>query len=198
MHGVQRQHRSRIFKATGRKVVSIIGDSTFFHSGIPGLVNAVHNNHNLTLVIVDNGTTAMTGHQPHPGVETEKMGLSKTRVSIENVVKGVGVEHVFTINPLKSKKLMEIIQEASDYDGVSVIISREICPLFAKASGAKSKRPFYINREKCKNERDCINKLACPAFYLDEDKVCINEDVCIGCTLCAQVCPENAILPLRQ
>ncbi len=185
-------------QATGRKVVSFIGDSTFFHSGIPGLVNAIHNNHNMTLIVVDNGTTAMTGHQPHPGVDPEKIGLPKTFVSIEEVVKGLGVKHLAVVSPLKTQRLMDAIREATDYEGVSVIISREVCPLFAKATGAKSKRPFYVDQTKCKNDRDCINKLGCPAFYLEEEKVCINEDACIGCALCAQVCPENAILPLKK
>jgi indolepyruvate ferredoxin oxidoreductase, alpha subunit len=185
-------------KATGKKVVSFIGDSTFFHSGMTGLANAVHNNHNLTLVIVDNGTTAMTGHQPHPGVDTERMGLPKTRVSLENVIKGLGVENVTVVSPLKSKKLQQAVEDASRSEGVSVIISREPCPLFERGLGVKYDKVFYVNREKCKNHRDCITKLACPAFYLEDEKVCINEDSCIGCTLCAQVCPENAILPLKK
>ncbi len=185
-------------RATGRKVVSFIGDSTFFHSGMTGLVNAVHNNHNMTLIIVDNGTTAMTGQQPHPGIDSERIGLQRTRVSIEAVVKALGVSDVEVISPLKTKKFVEIVEKATNREGVSVIISREICPLYAKATGEKSKRPFYVDQSKCKNDRDCINQLACPAFYLEEEKVCINEDSCIGCTLCAQICPENAILPLKK
>jgi indolepyruvate ferredoxin oxidoreductase, alpha subunit len=185
-------------RATGRKVVSFIGDSTFFHSGIPGLINAVHNNHNMTLIVVDNGTTAMTGHQPHPGVDMARLGFPHIRLSIENVVKGLGVKHIVTVNPLKSKKLMETIKEAVDFEGVSVIISQEMCPLYVRSLEKKPERPFYVNQEKCKNDRECINKLGCPAFYLEEERVCINEDTCIGCTLCAQVCPENAILPLKK
>jgi indolepyruvate ferredoxin oxidoreductase alpha subunit len=185
-------------RATGRKVVAFIGDSTFFHAGLPGLVNAVHNNHDITLIVVDNGTTAMTGHQPHPGVDMAKLGYPHTRISIEEVVKGLGVKHVATVNPLKSKKLMDTVKEAVEFKGVSVIISQEICPLYARTIEKKPKRAFYVNREKCKNDRECINKLGCPAFYLEEKQVCINEDSCIGCTLCAQVCPENAILPLKK
>ncbi|MBW1784738.1 MAG: indolepyruvate ferredoxin oxidoreductase subunit alpha, partial [Deltaproteobacteria bacterium] len=133
-------------KATDQKVVSFIGDSTFFHSGITGLVNAVHNRHNFTLVILDNGTTAMTGHQIHPGVDTTPMGIERTRISIENLVRGLGVEDVHVVKPFKLKKTVESVKAAMEYDGISVIISQEMCPLFAKATGQfKKARPFHIN-----------------------------------------------------
>jgi len=185
-------------KATDQKVVSFIGDSTFFHSGITGLVNAVHNRHNFTLVILDNGTTAMTGHQIHPGVDTSPLGVERTRISIENLVRGLGVEDIHVVKPFKLKKTVEAVKAAKDYNGMSVIISQEMCPLFAKATGQfKKTRPFHINHDKCKNHRECINLLACPAMYLDGDQVEIDKNLCIGCSVCAQVCPENAILPLK-
>jgi indolepyruvate ferredoxin oxidoreductase alpha subunit len=186
-------------QATNQKVVSFIGDSTFFHSGITGLVDAVHNNHKFTLVILDNGTTAMTGHQIHPGVNTEPMGIERTRISIENVVRGLGVQDVHIIKPFKLKKAMESIRKAMEYDGLSVIISEELCPLFAKATKQfKKAKPFRVNHDKCKNHRDCINLLACPAMYLEGDRVEIDKNACIGCTVCAQVCPENAIVPVKE
>jgi len=187
-------------RATDQKVVSFIGDSTFFHSGITGLINGVHNNHKFTLVILDNGTTAMTGHQPHPGVDTSFMGLtSHTHLSIEAVVRGCGVKDVHMVKPFKIKKTMDAVRAAMDYDGISVIISQEICPLFAKTIGQKRKsRPFYINRDRCKDHRDCVNKLACPAMFLDGDQVSIDKNQCNGCSVCAQICPENAILPLKE
>ena len=182
-------------RATDQKVVSFIGDSTFFHSGITGLINAVHNNHNFTLVILDNGTTAMTGHQPHPGVDTAPMGVERTQIDIEELVRGCGVKDIHVVKPFKLKKTMESVKAAMEYDGVSVIISKEFCPLFARAIGQlKKSRPFYVNHEKCKNHRDCLNKLACPAMFLEGDRVEINDSLCIGCSVCAQICPENAIL----
>lgn len=185
-------------EASDQKVVSFIGDSTFFHSGITGLINAVHNNHKFTLVILDNGTTAMTGHQPHPGVDTVPLGVNLTQVSLEDVVRGCGVKDVHVVKPFKVNKTMEAVKAAMEYDGLSVIISREICPLFEKAIGqGKKKRSFYVNLDKCKNHRDCIDKLACPAMYLEGEQVKINKYLCIGCSVCAQVCPENAILPLK-
>ncbi|MBW1910326.1 MAG: 4Fe-4S binding protein, partial [Deltaproteobacteria bacterium] len=185
-------------RATDQKVVSFIGDSTFFHSGITGLVNAVHNNHKFTLVILDNGTTAMTGHQPHPGVDTEPMGVDLTRISVEDIVRGCGVKDVHVVRPFKLKKTIEAVKATVEYDGISVIISKEACPLFAKAMGQfKKTRPFYVNHNKCKNHRDCINLLACPAMYLDGEQVEIDKNLCTACSVCAQVCPENAILPLK-
>ena len=185
-------------RATGRKVVSFIGDSTFFHAGIPGLASAVFNNHDFTLVILDNGTTAMTGHQPHPGVDAAQFGLSNTQVSIEEVVKGVGVKKVITVNPLKFRKTVEAVKEAVAFEGVSVIITRAICPLFARTlPDRKEERAFYVHQDRCKNHRDCVNKVACPAFYLESEQVFIDENRCVGCTFCAQICPENAILPKK-
>jgi indolepyruvate ferredoxin oxidoreductase alpha subunit len=180
-------------------VAAFIGDSTFFHSGITGLINAVHNNHKFTLVILDNGTTAMTGHQPHPGVDTEPLGVQRSQVIVEDVVRGCGVKDVHVVKPLNTKKTMEAMQASLEYDGISVIVSKEFCPLFAKAIGkARKAKPFQINQAKCKQHRDCINLLGCPAMYLEKDRVMINRNLCTGCSVCAQVCPENAIMPMKD
>jgi indolepyruvate ferredoxin oxidoreductase alpha subunit len=183
--------------STGQKVVSFIGDSTFFHSGLTGLVNAVHNNHNFTLVILDNGTTAMTGHQPHPGVDTEAIGDPTNHVDIEMVVRGLGVKSVHKVKPLKTKSTIAAVKEAVEYEGVSVIISQELCPLYAKRVAPINKKPFQVNQSKCKKHLDCLNKVACPAMFKDGDEIRINEVMCIGCALCAQACPENAIQPVK-
>ncbi len=185
-------------KATDKKVISFIGDSTFFHSGITGLVNAVFNNHNFTLVILDNSITAMTGHQPNPGVDMEKMNLSGyNKVSIEKIVRAIGVEHVTIVKPFKVKKSIAAIKEALAFKGVSVIISQQICMLYAKSLKVLNPRPFKIS-DRCKNHRDCINEIACPSFYIKDGKVNIDPDTCVGCALCAQICPENAIVPLKK
>ena len=185
-------------KSTDQKVASFIGDSTFFHSGITGLVNAVHNNHKFTLVILDNGTTAMTGHQPHPGMDASPMGFDWPQIDLEQLVRGLGVQDVHVVKPFNVKKTIESVKAAMAYDGISVIISREICPLFAKAIGkARKSKPFQVNPDKCKNHRDCLNKLACPAMFLEGEQVKIDENMCIGCSVCAQVCPENAITPVK-
>ena len=185
-------------KVTDKKVVSFIGDSTFFHSGVPGLINAVHNNHDFTLVILDNGTTAMTGHQPNPGVDMERLNLSGyNRVLIENIVKAVGVSHVAVIKPYRIKKSIEILKKAINYKGVSVVISQEECTLYKKSLKKTEGKPFFIS-EKCKNHRICVNELACPAFFIEDNRVNIDPVMCVGCAVCAQICPENAILPVKD
>jgi indolepyruvate ferredoxin oxidoreductase alpha subunit len=185
-------------KATDQKVVAFIGDSTFFHSGITGLINAVHNRHNFTLVILDNGITAMTGHQPNPGVEMSHLKMEGyTRVSIEAIVRAAGVEHVTLIQPYKVKKSIAAIRQALEHQGVSVVIAQEMCTLYAKNLKLLKPRPFQVT-DKCKNHRICLNDLACPAFYLDGEKVRIDADTCVGCAVCAQICPENAISPIKS
>jgi indolepyruvate ferredoxin oxidoreductase alpha subunit len=184
-------------KVCDRKVVSFIGDSTFFHAGIPGLINAVFNNHNFTLVILDNGITAMTGHQPNPGVDMAQVKMEGYgRVSIESVVRGLGVPNVTVIKPYKVKKSIDAIKEALQFKGVSVIISQELCVLYANSLKLPRRKPFHVS-DACRNHRDCMNRLACPAFYVWNDRIKIDANLCTGCALCAQICPENAILPVK-
>lgn len=183
---------------TNQKVVAFIGDSTFFHSGITGLINAVFNNHNLTLVILENGTTAMTGHQPHPATDMEYLGLKGYgKIDIEKLVRAIGVEHVSIIKPFKVKKSIEIIKQALEYKGVSVIISKELCALYAKTIKRLKPRAFKVSN-KCKDHKHCLNTIACPSFYLEEKRIKIDVNTCVGCALCAQLCPENAIIPVKS
>jgi len=185
-------------KATGKKVISYIGDSTFFHSGIPGLINAVFNNHDMTLVILDNRTTAMTGHQPHPGVDMKAMNYEGfNQVSIEAVVRGIGVPHVSVIRPYNVKKSIEALKEAIAFKGVSVVIAQQDCVLLAKTRKTAKGRPFMVS-DRCANHRACINELGCPAFYIEADRVKINSSLCTGCSVCAQICPEHAIVPVKE
>lgn len=185
-------------KSTGKKVVAFVGDSTFFHSGMNGLLNAVFNNHDITLVILDNRTTAMTGHQPNPGVDMTELGLENyNQVDIEAVVKSFGVGFVKTVKPYNVRKTEAAIKEAMDYKGVSVVIAKEKCVLYAKQLKQAKKTVFQVNPDKCKNHRDCVNDLGCPAFFIENDKVNIDPTMCTGCSVCAQVCPEKAISPVK-
>lgn len=184
--------------ATDQKVISFVGDSTFFHTGVPGLINAVFNNHNFTLVILDNRTTAMTGHQPNPGVDMEELNFEGyNRVDIEELVKAIGVPHVSVINPYNIKKSVSSVKEALEFKGVSVVIAKKKCTLFAKSLKQLKDRAFTIN-ENCTNDRRCITEIACTAFYIENDQVKINPDVCVGCSTCRQICEEKAIVPLKQ
>jgi indolepyruvate ferredoxin oxidoreductase alpha subunit len=185
-------------KTTDKKIISFIGDSTFFHAGIPGLINAVFNKHNVTLIILDNGTTAMTGHQPHPGVDMNQLNLEGYKqISIESIVEAAGVSRVSVIKPYRIKRSIATIKEALNTEGVSVVISKEICTLYAKGIKKFHGKPFYVT-DKCRNHRTCINELACPAFFIKDDRVKIDPAICTGCTVCAQICPEHAILPWKS
>ncbi len=123
--------------STDQKIVSFIGDSTFFHSGISSLCSAVHNEHSFCLVILDNSTTAMTGHQPNPGISLRPPGYDKPRIAIEDVVRGCGVKNFYRINPYKKSEAMETLREALSKDGVTVVVAEAPCVLYYKRVGGK-------------------------------------------------------------
>ncbi|MBU1247709.1 MAG: indolepyruvate ferredoxin oxidoreductase subunit alpha [Proteobacteria bacterium] len=178
---------SGLSKATGQTVVAFLGDSTFFHSGMTGLANAVYNQHDILVVILDNKTTAMTGHQPHPGVEKSIMGDNESRVIIEDVVRGLGVTEIRKVNPLNQKKFTAAVEELKAKSGVRVLIAEEPCPLFARrAYGKKPQVTAYVTPEYDMSE-GVMERVACPAFYQDDDcRLAVNELLCAGCMLCVQ------------
>jgi len=179
-----------------KPIVGAIGDSTFFHSGIPGLVNAVYNNHPVKIIVVDNQTTAMTGHQPHPGTGLTGMGTQGTQVSIEDIVRGVGVPFVKVIDPLQVKESIRTIREAVAFDGPAVVISRSPCALLDLAEKRKKNEeviPFQVDPEVCQGCRVCTDKLGCAAAIWDEDHAAIDQTLCSGCGVCSQICPYKAI-----
>jgi indolepyruvate ferredoxin oxidoreductase alpha subunit len=187
-------------KATNQNIVCFIGDSTFFHSGIPPLINAVHNKHNFVLTVLDNRTTAMTGGQPNPGLPIDGMGDVAPEISIENMVKATGAEFVETINPLSIKKTVDTFERALNYDGVAVVISRYPCVLIKNKETSKKeskKAVMAVDSEKCIQCMECISKMACPAIYETDDSgeqsIEIDPQACKGCTVCVQMCPEKAI-----
>jgi indolepyruvate ferredoxin oxidoreductase alpha subunit len=182
-------------KAAGQTVVGFIGDSTFFHSGITGLVNAVFNRHNILVVILDNRTTAMTGHQPNPGVDKTALGDNPVSIDIEKLVRGIGIEQVRKVNPLNLKATLKAIEELKDMTGVRVLIAEEPCPLFARRTlGQKRTQVAYVAADCADAAKDgscgdCLNTLACPAFYQDAaGKMAIDPLLCSGCMLCLQLC----------
>lgn len=178
-----------------RPIVATIGDSTFLHSGIPPLIDAVYNNANITVFLLDNHITAMTGGQDHPGTGKTLRGEDTARVDYEQLIRAVGVKWVRTVDSYNMAGMYQTLREAVDYKGVSVVISDRPCVL----DPVKIKGPsLAIDQEKCIACQSCMN-LGCPALSWSEGwndarhKVEINADSCIGCTLCAQICPTDAI-----
>ena len=178
-------------KVSDQPVVAFIGDSTFFHSGMTGLVNAVYNGHDILVMILDNRTTAMTGHQPNPGVDQTKIGDNAHKVDIEAIVRGCGVEHVTTRKAFNQKALLTTLEEYKALPGVRVIISRDPCVIFKRKVMRKpDSQVAYIEEgfETSEPVRTCLNELGCPAFSVNQGKVGIDPFQCTGCMLCVQIC----------
>jgi indolepyruvate ferredoxin oxidoreductase alpha subunit len=177
-----------------RKIVGIVGDSTFFHSGITGLLDIAYNKGTSTIIVVDNRTTAMTGHQENPGTGKTLMGETTVEASIEDIARACGIKRVFTITPYDTKATQEVLSRELDVAEPSLIVSRAACPL------REGKRVGGIRRiiaEKCKACKACL-KLGCPAIDGGDKKPVINEQLCYGCGLCQQVCPFGAIVNLSE
>jgi indolepyruvate ferredoxin oxidoreductase alpha subunit len=185
-----------ISKVTGAPTIAVIGDSTFFHAAIPALVNAVYNNSKVTLAVLDNATTAMTGHQPHPGTGLTAMGSPSEKVNIEKVAEGCGVKYVRVVNPFDTVEASKALKEALEQSGPSVVVFRAPCTLVL----TREKRRKGIKTvtceisEKCTNCMACIRLLGCPALMLESGKVRINKALCTACELCASICPYDAIV----
>jgi indolepyruvate ferredoxin oxidoreductase alpha subunit len=171
-----------------RSCFAFVGDSTFFASALPGVVNAVYNQAEFTLVVLDNSTTAMTGHQPHPGTGRTMMGEVVEKVSIENVLKGIGVTAVETVDPLNHALAVETVRKTADLPGVKAIIFRSPCVALFRASSRVT-----VDPEKCIGCKKCIREIGCPALSCRDGKAVVDAAQCNGCTLCAQLCPVGAI-----
>ncbi len=177
------------------KVVAVIGDSTFLHSGITGVVDAVYNQAKVTILILDNGTTAMTGHQDHPGTGVSAQGRRTKAVNIEQLVRGIGVSDVKVVNAFDMKALRTAVRSSLDNPELSVIIVRGTCSVrLRKRSGQR-----VVDAERCDNCGTCF-MLGCPAIQKLDTQVYIDSTLCSGdaCTICEQICPKKAIAPLAE
>ncbi len=180
-------------KALGReqskKTVAVIGDSTFVHSGITGVVDAVYNQGSSTIIILDNSTTGMTGHQPNPATGRTIRDQVTHQLDLEKVVRACGVNSVQTVDAYDMVAVEKAIKEELAKDEVSVIIARKPCVLLTK----EVKTPYYIDNDKCKKCGMCM-KIGCPAIMMTKDKVfSIKADQCVGCGVCLQMCKFDAI-----
>ena len=176
-------------KEFSNKEVAIIGDSTFMHSGVTGLINVVYNKGNSTVIIVDNRTTGMTGHQDNPVNGMTLKGEPTHEIDLEVLCEAVGVKHVQTIDPFDLDGFEKGLKEALEFDGPSVIISKRECALLDKS---KWQPACYITSDTCIGCKKCL-KLGCPALVNDGKKVKVDPTLCVGCGLCIDVCPTKSI-----
>lgn len=176
-------------KATGdsRNTVAVLGDSTFFHSGITGLINMSYNESKGTVIILDNRITGMTGHQDNPASGKNAKGEIAPAINIEALVKACGVNNISVVDPFNIKELEEVVKRETSRDELSVIITRRPCALIVKQPGIPS-----IITDRCKNCRMCM-KIGCPAIEIKDGRPFVAEERCVGCGLCMNVCPFDAI-----
>ncbi len=170
------------------KCFAFVGDSTFFASAITGVVNAVYNQADMTLIVLDNSTTAMTGHQPHPGTGHTMMGEIVAKINIEQVLRGIGLTTVETIDPLDMNGSIELIKRVADEPGVKAVIFKSPCVAIVPPNKA-----LHIDQEKCIKCKKCIREIGCPGIVINDGRVEIDTSLCTGCTLCSQICPVGAI-----
>ena len=180
-----------------RRVVAFLGDSTFFHAGLPGIVNALFNRHNLTLVVMENGTTAMTGHQDH-AASGRNFNDATEAIPVRQVLEGLGVRHVFETDTYKQAELTEMMRQAMAVEGFSVVIARHPCMLLftrnQRRKGGYVPRHVRIDQERCERIHVCVQDFACPSFTRAADgTVTVNRELCIGDGSCIQICPNKAV-----
>ncbi|PXF34059.1 indolepyruvate ferredoxin oxidoreductase [Mesotoga sp. SC_NapDC] len=179
-----------------RRVVAFLGDSTFFHAGLPGIVNAIFNKHNFTLIVMENGTTAMTGHQNHPAVGRNFREVTQ-KIPVRKVLEGLGVDNIREVDAYNQSKLKQYVEEALAEDGLKVIIAKHPCMLKftreLRRSGRSLPNPVRVGN-KCNRKYICVSDFACPSYQLSDDgSVWVQNDLCIGDRSCVQTCPSDAI-----
>jgi indolepyruvate ferredoxin oxidoreductase alpha subunit len=177
---------------------AFIGDSTFFHSGIAGVINAVYNSSEIIIIILDNFTTAMTGCQPHPGTGKTALGESSPKIDLPALLSALGVLFVRRVSAFDIPAASAAVKEAVNARGVRALIFEGACIAIKKEDGGKKVREFYkVDNNTCTGCRICATRLGCPALTMRNGKAFIDEAICYPCSLCASVCPIGAIREKR-
>jgi indolepyruvate ferredoxin oxidoreductase alpha subunit len=176
----------------------MIGDSTFYHAGLPGLVNAIHHNDDFTLIVLDNEVTAMTGQQPNPGSEYNAGGQAARKLVLEDVIHGMGITDLTIVDPYQAKAVVQQIKDALSRKGPNVIISRRACALYADRNRRRRGEAILsnkVNKDVCKKPYACIRNFNCPAISIDDGdrKAIISKELCDRCDVCAKICPFTSI-----
>ena len=175
--------------ATSGKSVAVIGDSTFMHSGMTGLVNIAYNNSNSTVIILDNSITGMTGHQQNPTTGYNLKGDPASKIDLEALCKAVGIKRVRVVDPYDLAECDTVIKEELAAEEPSVIISRRPCALLKYV---KHNKPLVVDKDKCKSCKMCM-KIGCPAISMQNGKAVIDATLCTGCGVCEQLCKFDAL-----
>ncbi|MCL1811684.1 MAG: thiamine pyrophosphate-dependent enzyme, partial [Methanomassiliicoccaceae archaeon] len=189
-HGAQKTFD---FFGEDKRVVASMGDSTFFHSGVGPLTSSIFNDHKIVMVILDNRTTAMTGHQPNPGTGRRFGSINTEPIDMETLVKGLGIKFVRTVDPYNVKAAEKVMRDALDFDGTAVVVSKCPCPLELKRNKQLVIKDCSVDQSKCIHCHICVKTIACPALVKKGENVMTDPNQCIGCGMCADVCPKGAI-----
>jgi indolepyruvate ferredoxin oxidoreductase alpha subunit len=171
------------------KSVAVIGDSTFIHSGVTGLIDVAYNNSNSVTIILDNSITGMTGHQQNPTTGYNIKGEPASAVSLEKLCNAIGINNVFVVDPYNLDECYTTIGNALKLQAPAVVISRRPCALLKTV---KHKPAFKVNKDKCKSCKACM-KIGCPAISMRDGKAEIDFTQCLGCGVCEQLCKFDAI-----
>jgi indolepyruvate ferredoxin oxidoreductase alpha subunit len=172
----------------GKKVVGVIGDSTFIHSGVTGLINIAYNGSNSTVVILDNSITGMTGHQQNPTTGYNIKGDPAGKIDLESLCHAIGIDRVRVVDPYDLAQCDKVLKEELAAEEPSVIISRRPCVLLKYV---KAKTPLHVNPDSCRSCKKCMG-FGCPAIAMHEGKAAIDPTLCVGCGVCTQICPFGA------